>query len=417
MQLEQQLASGQLDLAVVTFPLSGDEIMAAQLSDEDLVVVLPADHTLSAQPSDPSSDCPSWSSCSQHRAPRCGPRSTVRRCRRGSRCGRPWSSMACGCSTRRWPSTGFGRPSSPRPRCRDTCGPILRAACHRPPPAPGRGGPAAARPALPAPARSVIDVLGPRGQRHPVHARGHPPHVGLGRCAAQDAPLRLTPHRPLQGPSPGSGTPSRPRTRGAGRTGCCAPWTTRGSRAAPPASQCTSTGRISALPTPLPCWSTAVPRLARYQCGSWGCWVSTVLRMRRVVTRGRHVGQHRHHGEDPPSPVSIGLPAGPRWPSRHGHRSCNNPRTAGNRPASGYGSTRAGPPRGVDGSGKCSSNTGSSQNVWASWDAIASTSRPPARRTSGRAGSGTMRDRWWQSPAAPWKKRGWKVKKLSAPPA
>ena len=41
-QLEQQLASGQLDLAVVTFPLSGDEIMAAQLFDEDLVAVLPA---------------------------------------------------------------------------------------------------------------------------------------------------------------------------------------------------------------------------------------------------------------------------------------------------------------------------------------------------------------------------------------
>ena len=38
--LEQQLASGQLDLAVVTFPLSGDEIMAAQLFDEDLVLVL-----------------------------------------------------------------------------------------------------------------------------------------------------------------------------------------------------------------------------------------------------------------------------------------------------------------------------------------------------------------------------------------
>ena len=45
-QLEQQLASGQLDLAVVTFPLSGDEIMAAQLFDEDLVLVLPPDHPL-----------------------------------------------------------------------------------------------------------------------------------------------------------------------------------------------------------------------------------------------------------------------------------------------------------------------------------------------------------------------------------
>ena len=45
-QLEQQLASGQLDLAVVTYPLSGDEIMAAQLFEEDLVLVLPPDHDL-----------------------------------------------------------------------------------------------------------------------------------------------------------------------------------------------------------------------------------------------------------------------------------------------------------------------------------------------------------------------------------
>ncbi len=48
-QLEQQLASGQLDLAVVTFPLSGDEIMAAQLFEEDLVLVLPPDHPLGTQ--------------------------------------------------------------------------------------------------------------------------------------------------------------------------------------------------------------------------------------------------------------------------------------------------------------------------------------------------------------------------------
>ncbi len=47
-QLEQQLASGHLDLAVVTFPLSGDEIMAAQLFDEDLVLVLPPEHPLGA---------------------------------------------------------------------------------------------------------------------------------------------------------------------------------------------------------------------------------------------------------------------------------------------------------------------------------------------------------------------------------
>ena len=52
-QLEQQLASGQLDLAVVTFPLSGDEIMAAQLFDEDLVAVLPPGHLLSQESSLP----------------------------------------------------------------------------------------------------------------------------------------------------------------------------------------------------------------------------------------------------------------------------------------------------------------------------------------------------------------------------
>jgi LysR family hydrogen peroxide-inducible transcriptional activator len=50
-QLEQQLASGQLDLAVVTFPLSGDEIMAAQLFDEDLVLVLPPGHPLGTESS------------------------------------------------------------------------------------------------------------------------------------------------------------------------------------------------------------------------------------------------------------------------------------------------------------------------------------------------------------------------------
>ena len=44
--LEQQLASGQLDLAVVTFPLSGDEIMAVELFQEDLMLVVPKDHPL-----------------------------------------------------------------------------------------------------------------------------------------------------------------------------------------------------------------------------------------------------------------------------------------------------------------------------------------------------------------------------------
>jgi DNA-binding transcriptional LysR family regulator len=52
-QLEQQLASGQLDLAVVTFPLSGDDVLAAQLFDEDLVVVLPSGHPLGQETSIP----------------------------------------------------------------------------------------------------------------------------------------------------------------------------------------------------------------------------------------------------------------------------------------------------------------------------------------------------------------------------
>jgi DNA-binding transcriptional LysR family regulator len=52
-QLEAQLASGQLDLAVVTFPLSGDEVVVAHLFDEDLGLVVPRDHPMSAQPSLP----------------------------------------------------------------------------------------------------------------------------------------------------------------------------------------------------------------------------------------------------------------------------------------------------------------------------------------------------------------------------
>jgi DNA-binding transcriptional LysR family regulator len=52
-QLEQQLASGQLDLAVVTYPLSGDEVMAARLFDEDLMAVLPSGHPLSHETSIP----------------------------------------------------------------------------------------------------------------------------------------------------------------------------------------------------------------------------------------------------------------------------------------------------------------------------------------------------------------------------
>jgi LysR family hydrogen peroxide-inducible transcriptional activator len=52
-QLEQQLASGQLDLAVVTFPLSGDDVMAAQLFEEDLMAVLPSGHPMGHETSIP----------------------------------------------------------------------------------------------------------------------------------------------------------------------------------------------------------------------------------------------------------------------------------------------------------------------------------------------------------------------------
>jgi DNA-binding transcriptional LysR family regulator len=52
-QLEHQLASGQLDLAVVTFPLSGDEIMASRVFDEDLVLVVPVGHPLAGATSIP----------------------------------------------------------------------------------------------------------------------------------------------------------------------------------------------------------------------------------------------------------------------------------------------------------------------------------------------------------------------------
>jgi LysR family hydrogen peroxide-inducible transcriptional activator len=54
-QLELQLASGQLDLAVVTFPLSGDEVMVAELFNEDLVLVVAQDHPLAKETSLPPS--------------------------------------------------------------------------------------------------------------------------------------------------------------------------------------------------------------------------------------------------------------------------------------------------------------------------------------------------------------------------
>ena len=52
-QLELQLGSGQLDLAVVTLPLSGDEVIVAHLFDEDLVLVVPKEHPLAKETSLP----------------------------------------------------------------------------------------------------------------------------------------------------------------------------------------------------------------------------------------------------------------------------------------------------------------------------------------------------------------------------
>jgi DNA-binding transcriptional LysR family regulator len=46
--LEPQLASGQLDVAVVTMPVHNDELSASPLFDEDLVLVVPASHPLAA---------------------------------------------------------------------------------------------------------------------------------------------------------------------------------------------------------------------------------------------------------------------------------------------------------------------------------------------------------------------------------
>lgn len=55
--LEPQLLSGLVDLAVVTMPVPGDELAASPLFEEDLVLVVPADHPLAAG-SGPSSPLP-----------------------------------------------------------------------------------------------------------------------------------------------------------------------------------------------------------------------------------------------------------------------------------------------------------------------------------------------------------------------
>jgi DNA-binding transcriptional LysR family regulator len=48
--LEPRLASGQLDLAVVSLPLAGDELTATLLFEEDLMLVVPVDHPFTKLP-------------------------------------------------------------------------------------------------------------------------------------------------------------------------------------------------------------------------------------------------------------------------------------------------------------------------------------------------------------------------------
>jgi LysR family hydrogen peroxide-inducible transcriptional activator len=56
--LELQLVSGQLDLAVVTLPVPGEELSASPLFEEDLVLVVPRDHRLADLPGDGSARAP-----------------------------------------------------------------------------------------------------------------------------------------------------------------------------------------------------------------------------------------------------------------------------------------------------------------------------------------------------------------------
>jgi DNA-binding transcriptional LysR family regulator len=48
--LEPRVASGQLDFAVVALPVSGEELIATPLFDEDLMLVVRADHALASAP-------------------------------------------------------------------------------------------------------------------------------------------------------------------------------------------------------------------------------------------------------------------------------------------------------------------------------------------------------------------------------
>ncbi len=208
-QLEQQLASGQLDLAVVTFPLSGDEIMAAQLFDEDLVAVLPPGHFLGEESSIPLerlSDVelllPAPGTALRAEIDSAtGPARIVLRPAMELDGVRLIASLA-------FDGYGAGHPPGHR-RAGPPAGAVLRAAGHRTPPPPGRRGAAAPRAAL-GPGAGGDRRPRDRGQRHALHARGHPPDLSLSRHRPQASAAGWAPATSSRGAArrPGSGTSS-----------------------------------------------------------------------------------------------------------------------------------------------------------------------------------------------------------------
>ena len=210
-QLEQQLASGQLDLAVVTFPLSGDEIMAAQLFDEDLVLVLPSGHPLAAEPSLPLERLSEL----ELLLPAPG---TALRAEIDSATGPARVALRPGDGARRRPADRLaglrrlraGHPPGHR-RAGPPARPVLGAAGRPASPAAGSAWRSAAGACPRRPCAAVIDIAGRRRQRRALHARGHPPDLNRAGAPArrtQDDVAGCGSLHMVQrsGPSPGSGT-------------------------------------------------------------------------------------------------------------------------------------------------------------------------------------------------------------------
>ena len=165
-----------------------------------------------------------------------------------------------------------------------------------------------------APVRAVIDVLGTRGQRLALHARGHPPlgraRSGLDRDVVVLERSRLAPHGPHARAVPGQRHLLDHLEAVAAVEGHVALLGRLEVGGQPLRGRSASSTAPSAPSrSPLPCASTAVPSVARYQCGSWGCIDST--RFEQAHRRdhvGDDVGQHRTMVMMPASPVSMGLP-------------------------------------------------------------------------------------------------------------